>query len=268
VAKVGIVSIATNHYIAYWEELVTSSREKLFINDSVKFHLFTDKKVMAIEFARNNIDLDICIHEIPSFGWPEATLLRFSIITSEAKHFDEEFLVYLDADMRVLTKSEDSIRELLPSGKMTLVRHPGYFRGFGLARFSLYLSSPKLFFGDIMRLTRLGGIGSWETNRLSQAFVPRQKRKIYFCGGIWGGPRDLFLSMCGQLSAQVERDLSLDYIAMWHDESHLNQWASENSIKVLGPEYCFEPTYKNLRGIEGIIEAVNKSESPNRISNV
>lgn len=266
--RIGIVSIATNNYIVYWKDFVISTQHNLFLSDTLTFHIFTDRTDIAHDFARENASLDICIHEIPSLGWPDATLLRFSIMNSIALHYQEDYLLYVDADMKAISKSPLNANSILASDRMTLVSHPGFFRGNLHSRLATYLSSPKMCARDLIGYLKFGGLGSWETNKLSEAFVPRKNRKSYYCGGIWGGPKEIFLNLCATLSNSVQNDLAKNLVAKWHDESHLNRWASSNRFKSLGPEYCFDPTYKNLRRIEGIIEAVNKNSNPIGKNNV
>ena len=50
-------------------------------------------------------------------------------------------------------------------------------------------------------------------------------------------------------------------MAAWHDESHLNNWAANNTFIELGPAFCYEPTYPQLALINPIIMAVDKKDS-------
>ena len=47
--------------------------------------------------------------------------------------------------------------------------------------------------------------------------------------------------MMKELKKRVDTDYSNDIIALWHDESHLNKFFSENKDRVndLSPDYAF-----------------------------
>jgi hypothetical protein len=107
---------------------------------------------------------------------------------------------------------------------------------------------------------RVGGIGAWEMRPQSAAFVPRECRTQYFCGGTWFGPRHDIGEMLKGLSNQVSEDKNNGMIAKWHDESHLNKWANENRHTVSSPELCFDETYPQLKKLKPSIIAVRKKE--------
>ena len=69
--------------------------------------------------------------------------------------------------------------------------------------------------------------------------------------------------MVNLLAANVESDFRRGIVAIWHDESHLNNWASKNSFNSLDPSYCFAEEFLHLRDLDAKILAVkkpNKSE--------
>jgi hypothetical protein len=60
------------------------------------------------------------------------------------------------------------------------------------------------------------------------------------------------------LSFNVQADGVKDIMAIWHDESHLNQWAANNHHTDESPRLCFDETYSNLSTLDPIIHAVRK----------
>lgn len=260
--KLGVISIATNKYIEYWKDFIDSTQGKFFCSDTITFHLFTDQIPNASNFKATIPSINFCFHEIPSLGWPDATLLRYSIINENSHHFEEDYLIYMDSDMRVICQTPQSIIEVFSKDMMTLIEHPGFYRPKFPDNFKIYLYSPRLLLSDIKKIMTMGALGTWETNLKSTAVVARGKRKKYYCGGVWGGPKNLFLELCKSLDKSVNSDLSNGIIAKWHDESHLNMWASTHKINSLAPNYCYDPTYVNLRKLSGIIEAVKKQNNP------
>ena len=255
--EIGIVSVATREYIHYWKNMVQSSLNTTSESISFKFYVFTDQVDEVLEFNKSNTFTIECI-QIGSLGWPDATLLRYSLI-SEHKHLLlEKHLMYLDADMLFIDHFEDDLFEKFAKSEMMLVKHPGFFRPRHFKKVQFYFTNIKTFLSDLSMYLRVGGLGSWEISKASAAYVPRQKRQTYFCGGIWMAQRDIFLNFCDLLQRRVNLDLANDYIAIWHDESHLNWWAANNPKQSLLPKYCFDPSYKQLVNLEEIVRAVDK----------
>jgi hypothetical protein len=93
----------------------------------------------------------------------------------------------------------------------------------------------------------------------SHAFVPRQKRKKYVCGGTWFGLREAFFSMTNDLARIEKADTEIGVIPKWHDESVLNSWLTSNHATLLPPSFCFYPQYPQLKGLEEFIRAVDKN---------
>jgi hypothetical protein len=108
---------------------------------------------------------------------------------------------------------------------------------------------------DVKSILKEGGLGSWESNRRSLAYVERQYRRRYVCGGSWGGNRDLFLEFSRIISDRVDIDYQTGVIARFHDESHINWYAANFDYKLL------TPSYENLKGESMKIIAVNKNSA-------
>ena len=258
--KIGILTIATNKYVEYWFDLL-ESWEKIESNQEIVFHVFTDD----VNYIKNEIvrfrNLTIEIHEIPAYKWPEASLYRYRIFNKFASEISEPILMHLDADMRIMSDFSKKIPKVFLNG-IALVRHPGYFRPSGLKKILFYLCSPRHLIIDIKTNVLIGGLGSWERNSYSTAYVPRSERKVYICGGTWLGDRDSFLRMVADLSTNEQTDSKNSYIASWHDESHLNWWNANNLCTILDPSFCFDPNYSQLKGLPEFIRAINKNDFP------
>jgi hypothetical protein len=123
----------------------------------------------------------------------------------------------------------------------------------------IYLRNPNLIISDAKQKILVGGLGSWEEKSESEAFVPRNLRKNYFCGGVWFGKSDSVYKLLKALSNATENDQKRGVIASWHDESHLNHWASENVHGEESPELCFDETYPQLHSLIPSITAVRKT---------
>lgn len=258
-SSVGIMTVATNLYLDYWKDLVRSTDPVSLKTDLVKFFVFTDDPKAAMEIASELKNVEVCAIQIPPYKWPEATLLRYRIFFENLDKVDAEILVHLDADMIVNTNPWRQILESLDKYDVCLVRHPGFWRSSSFKRLAIYFRNPSLIIADVKQKISIGGLGSWEDNVESNAFVLRSLRKKYFCGGVWFGRRESIRELLIKLSTSTENDLEKGIIAVWHDESHLNRWASENFHGEESPELCFDETYPQLRGLSPSITAVRKT---------
>lgn len=258
-SEIAIVSIATNGYIEYWESMAKSLDLNANPRNPVNLHIFTNDVHRAESIRETLISIKILIHEIPNLKWPEATLDRYRIIHEHRNLLTESFIMYLDADMIVHEDPTEIILTNVRKSAISLISHPGYYRPKKLKKIIYYLRNISQAIKDMRATLSQGGIGSWETLANSNAFVPREKRCDYVCGGVWFGERSAILQMNEELFLNVESDKSRNVLAKWHDESHLNKWASVHNFNLLPPELCFEPSYPALKGLRNIIEAVDKN---------
>ena len=255
-----VISLATNQYSQYWLTMVKSANDHLSKKSKIIFHVFTDQPTFCYEKTRDLKHIQIAVHEIPSYKWPEATLLRYKVIYENQNLLKSRFLMHLDSDM-IFVESPLEILDSLPwTGGISLVQHPGFYRPKGLERIKLYFSNPKLGILDFLKILKHGGLGEWETRSNSTAFVPRPLRKSYVCGATWIGERTPFLHMVAKLNQMVDSDLSNSFIAKWNDESYLNKWASVNEHTELSPTFCFA-SLRQLKKIVARIVAVEKSNT-------
>jgi hypothetical protein len=258
--KLGIMTIATNRYIEYFEDLVDSFLEFFPESKDTQWFLFTDQIEEANRIAAKNKKIKIVVISIPSYKFPEATLYRYEIYNSHKNILDSEILMHLDADM--LVKSPDFLGEVFKPGslrRISLVQHPGFYRPHGIGLINFYARNPIFFIRDLLTKVEFGALGAWERNECSRAYVSRRSRKTYVCGGIWFGPNELIKAMIETLAINVKKDESRNVTAIWHDESHLNSFSTKSDVGIHPPEFCFDPTYKNLAGLRQLVEAVDKN---------
>jgi hypothetical protein len=249
IESVDVVSVATNGYEKYFVNLVTSADKYLTTKKNAIFHIFTDNPEKIMKNCVELKNVTICYHNIPSYQWPEATLIRYRLICENQAHFLSQVILYLDADM--LFKSFVG-PELYPENwknGLAFVQHPGYWSKNWKLTFS-----PRYFF----KFIKYGGIGTWETRESSSAFTERKFRRVYCCGGIWMGKRERLIDFARLMFESVEIDEKNGVIAVWHDESHLNKFVAYNNVTVLSPEYCYDSKYKNLNQLVAKVEAIRK----------
>jgi hypothetical protein len=199
----------------------------------------------------------INVIEIQSLGWPLASLLRYELIASIEKKITEEFVIYLDADMLIKRDFSDVVSPNTLTNGIALVAHPGFWRPKKNTT-KFYFNHPELFFKDLYLRIFNGGIGSWEKRRASDSFVRRKLRDNYYCGGTWMGVKKDFFTMVRSLENTVQCDINNNVMAIWHDESHLNKWATQNSHSILDPGFCYAQEFNHLSGLTQYIQAVKK----------
>lgn len=208
---VALLIMATGRYVAYAERLVRSA-EKFFCTDCKKTYvIFTDaQRSEPTVSVGNNTVLYIAQQRL---GWPHDTLMRTSVYLKNFKQYDSgvDYMFAVDADMLFVAPVGHEI-----FSDRVVVKHPGFLPG---------------------------DRGSYETNPISAAFVRRHEGTTYFAGGFYGGSHDEFFKTLVGMNKQIERDLAKNFIAVWHDESHLNRWFIYHPpTLILEPGYCY-PEY-------------------------
>jgi hypothetical protein len=255
--KIGILTVATNSYKNFWIDLANSVDQHNDSGHEICMNVFTDNPEYCVSNVSNLKKIKFNFFKIPEYGWPDATIKRYELIATNRQEIVGDFLIHMDADM--LVRSSDFISEFnLDSDKMGLVEHLGFWRPNGASGLALYAKYPYYLIKDLKMMFSQGGLGAWERRRESSAFVARRFRKKYVCGAIWFGPREKVIGMAESLFTDVEKDAQSGVMAKWHDESHLNSWASRNEYDLFKPNICFDPTYRHLKSLKMIIEAVRK----------
>ena len=203
--KIGLLIIATNKYLNFLNDLLTSATIH-FCNDyNVTFFVFTNKK---IEISSNISHKIIQIEHKP---WPWMTLGRYEIFNENKEELSKmDYLYYCDVDMKFVDTVGSEI-----IGDRVATTHPGY----------------------------VGRRGTPETDLNSLAYIRSDEDMIYFAGGFNGGSSAEFLKMSCILSKNIQTDFENGIIAIWHDESHMNRYFIDNTPTVILPcEYCCPET--------------------------
>ncbi len=199
-AKIALCIIATQKYIDFVPPLLESA-DKYFLNGhEVEYILFTDEINMPLISSRRFYKV-YTDHE----PWPAMTLKRYEMMQQlNLSRYD--FVYYIDADMLFVAPVGDEILKPLIG-----VHHPGYY---------------------------MKGGGAWETRKESLAYVKESKRSVYLSGGFQGG--SMYGNAIKDLAANVAQDKENGITAVWHDESHWNQFYSGLTFDftVLNPGYC------------------------------
>lgn len=210
--KVGILYVCTGKYATFWHDFYEQT-EKLFLPECQKnYYVFTDDETILNCVTEG-------IHPIfqEVERWPFPTLNRFKYFNSISEDIKEnDYLFFMNANLMV--NKSVSIENILPKDKEKLVvtMHPGFFS-----------SKPSEY--------------TYDRNPKCTAFIPQGEGKYYFAGGLNGGVTEDYLAMIRQLAHNTDEDLENDIIAIWHDESHLNNymWKYCGEYKILSPAYLY-----------------------------
>lgn len=259
--QLGILSIATNQYLDFWTELASSIDKTQNQPCDIRLHVFTNRVSEAVAFSKQLKSVRVSVHEIPAYGWPEATLFRFKVFAQALDEIDEPYLMYLDADSVMTGPLEERIFGMMDSADVLLVEQSGSWRPKQWSKFvRFYILHPGAIYADLGKLLFEGGLGTWEKRRESLAYVPRKKRKHYVYGAVWMGTRRGIRKLSFELANRVQRDWDRGIIARWHDESHLNWWCAQYSPPLLDPRYYFFPGQHHLDELPSIITMVPKAK--------
>jgi len=265
--SVGIYMVATNEYLELWKSTAKSIESKAFLSsDELVIYLFTNRSADAVEWAKGNLKrVKLITSEIGAWGWPEATLLRYEFINEFQKYIKADFLMYLDSDMEIYRDFSERLQAVLGNSSIAVVQHPGFARPRGFLYAIEIIKNPRLVRPLIKKIkSRSKGLGSWEENQFSSAYVEPQKRIRYVHGAIWFGWNEDFLKMCEILSMRVRDDLDRNHIAVWHDESHLNWYASNYPVKILDNRFSGFQKYKHLKYWPAYVGTIEKEPNQGR----
>lgn len=205
--SIAILYIATGRYIVFWEHFYQSA-EKYLLKDSKKqYFVFTDCENIFGEGAANITK----IHQ-KKLGWPYDTLMRFNIFLGAKDQISEyDYTYFFNGNTEIVAPIHCD--EFLPEGVHNFV----------------FVHQPHMFHLPRKKFT-------YENNPRSTACINHKKGKYYITGALNGGRTKAYLSMCQTLSDQIHQDLANDIIAVWHDESHLNQFIIDrDDVKILPP---------------------------------
>lgn len=255
-----ICLIATNGYFRYFSELYESIGQYFFPEFKIQIVIFTDE---VLNLPKDTSRIQIKVIPLSHEGWPNVTLLRYQKISNYIEEFKGSHIFWIDIDMIIEKAINEQVLNLA-TNKMVLSKHPGYvFHLKNIGKLFREYVSPKrnslvdfLWLQKELRVSR-GGLG-WENNKESAAYVPLLKRITYVQGGFWFGKKNTVAEMCRILSSNVESDLNLNYIAKWHDESHLNWYASNYPKKFLPVGFVGAENINLLQKEKRFINCVDK----------
>lgn len=212
---IGLLVMATGKYIQFVESLLKSADQHFCVDHQVTYFIFTDQQ---IDF-RDNVARNIVRIEQKRLGWPYDTLMRIpTYLKHKEAYHDCDYLFALDADMLFVNAVGNEIL-----GDLVATQHPGF----------------------------LGRRGTYETRKVSTAYVGSHEGEQYFAGGFNGGSKNACISMYETVTKNIAIDLNKKIIAVWHDESHINRYFIDHKPTIaLTPLYCWPGNKKKVSQVK------------------
>lgn len=206
--NIAVLYICTGKYNQFFRGFYESS-ERYFMKGiaNVEYFVFTDD--MSLTKARN-----VHLYKKRCKGFPLDSLFRFDMFLSikeDLKAFD--YLFFFNANTMFVSSVG---LEFLPANEgLAAVVHPGFFR-------------------------RPSFLLPYERNKTSTAYIaPHKKSYTYFMGSLNGGTYQAYMKLIETCSENTHKDYDRGFIAMVHDESHLNKYLSEHDCLKLSPAYAY-----------------------------
>jgi len=220
--KINVCLIATRKYFIFAQPLIDSICKYFLLRHDIEIYLFVDD--YEREYTGDE-RVKIIKHKIASYGFPDATLLRYHVMCSIK--YEGDYIVYLDVDYLIVSEIDESFL-----GNIVAVLHPGF--------------------------AEVGG-GSWCDDKNSKAYTLPENRKKYYAGGTQLGKKEIYFNIMEQLRDAIQDDLDRGIICEHNDEQHWNKMLSELKLfKVLDSSYCYvqQPHLQKLWKIDHLIPKI------------
>ena len=209
--KITILTIATNQYKNFFKPFVDSINKYFCTSIEKEILVFSDDP--SIINGYNNCFFYPIKHE----KWPFVTLKRFETFKTAYDRIQKsDFILYFDVDLEVSQKIDLNFDKI----KLLGVQHPAIYK--------------EMYFWPV------------ETNEKSKAYLDPSIFCIYHQGCLWGGSTEEFLKLNDILMKNIQDDLQNNIIALWHDESHLNNYYfhNRNIVQTLPASFAYPENWK------------------------
>jgi hypothetical protein len=192
---IGIFSIFVGNYSIFFNDFIESINKYFFPKIKKKYFIVTNKE---LKINNNNIYIIKISDKFIQFPYP--TLFRFKyfkqIPHNEFKNINYMFFLNGNSIIKDIITIDD-----LPINKFKYIFtiHDGYFQ-------DKYKNIP------------------YEKNNISTACITDENHDIYVGGRFFGATLNKFINLCNILYNNILIDFLNNYISIWHDESHLNNF--------------------------------------------
>ena len=209
--SIGIYGIFMGKYQVFYKDFIANIEANFYPNIKKYYYIVTDNSELPLYNDRT------FVYNTEMIGWPYSTLYRFIYFLQFKKEDIElsEAIFFVNSNGKFLEK----IYSPIVNEELFFTYHSGFV-------------NKK--YSEI----------SYEKNSVSNAYIPYDKANHYeyFAGGFHGGETSAFVKMCEILSERIFEDERKGYIALWHDESHINRYCYE--LKKEGKKFgVFDDSY-------------------------
>jgi hypothetical protein len=209
--SIGIYSIFIDKYQIFYENFIKNCEENFLPHCTKYYYIVTDNKDLP---KYNNRTFFFNTEKI---GWPYETLYRFKYFLQfkEEDVQKSDIVYFVNSNGKFL---EPIGNEVLPdSSGYVFTKHHGYLD------------------------KNYNGISYEKNNKKSTAYIPNQNINFeYLAGGFYGATRENYVKLCKTLNDNIDIDEKQNFIALWHDESHINKYCLSilnYKFKRVGIEY-------------------------------
>jgi hypothetical protein len=177
-------------------------------NTSKSYFVFTDNlNLCSFE--------NVYLIEQKCEGFPNDSLFRFDMFLKiKNLLLDYDYTFFLNSNMLFVQSVNENILPNHENGNLLGVISPAEYR------------------------YKLSAFFPYERNKKSSAYIkPYGKKYHYFMGGFNGGKTEDYLILVESLSNNIKSDYSNGIVAIYHDESHINNYFRQHKCLILKGEY-------------------------------
>ncbi len=234
--KVGLLIAATGRYIEFLPPFVESGQKYFLANHEVAYFIFTDTFFHPAKEKLKTYP-NVTLLSQNHYPWPLSCMLRYQNYLENRRYYENyDYLFSCDADLlfastideRILGKSVAVIHSAFVHPRVENLNNATYDEyHFNSEDWSLQKDSYP-----------------YEKNPISAAYI--DKGEYYFHTCFFGGTTQNFFTIIETSYEGMKADLKRNFLAIWHDESHLNRYFHDNPpALLLPPLFACQETWLN-----------------------
>jgi len=209
---IAILYICTGNYSIFFKDFYKSAETNFLPNYKKHYFVFTDKKFF---FKKPNIEY---IFQ-KKIGWPFDTLSRFHFFSKMIDRLQSfDFTFFFNANALCIKQISNTI--LPTANDFVIALHPPF-------------------------INKQNSEFPYERNPISTAFIDFHEGNHYFQACFFGAKSEKMEKLINDISSNIDTDLRNNYIAIWHDESHLNKYFLDKKINILDCSYIYPEHFEN-----------------------
>jgi histo-blood group ABO system transferase len=223
--KVGLLIVATGRYIEFIPPLIKSGQQYFLIDHEVTYFIFTDKQFHPVKEELKTYSNVTLLHQ-NHYPWPLSSILRYqNYLENKPNYENYDYLFSCDADMlfasaideRILADSAAVVHTGFVYPKVVQINNSTYDE---------YHFEPQDWHTQKKDYP-------FEKNSFSAAYI--DKSEYYFHACFFGGAPKKFFTIIETSYEGMKKDLKNNFLAVCHDESHLNRYFHDNPPALLLP---------------------------------